>query len=239
MTLKNVSKTPWSDEQRQREIDKICSGLVAKGRANREIYRVLIESLFPPGSGLPGPVLTRDDMRDAVQKIKPGYKDVFRRVRELQGEEGLRGLVKDGTKYQLQHLAISGKREPRQAISAEVSREIALQQGNRCAVCGEPLIIDGGKLDVDHKVPRQRGGTSHESNLQVLCKSCNVAKSSQCSNCNLSCNECSWAYPKEYRAPKLLPSIILMLNELAQSQNRKLDEVANELLEKQLREEKE
>ena len=109
MTLKPVSKNRWSDEERQREIDKVCDGFVAPGAANRQIFRMLIEGLFPPGAGLPGPVLSREDMHKAVHKIKPGYKDVFRRVRELQGEEGFHGLVKDRSKYQLQHLGIAGK----------------------------------------------------------------------------------------------------------------------------------
>ena len=163
MTLKPVSANKWSLEQRAGEIDKVCAGFVAPGAANREIYRALIEHLFPPGSGLPGPVLTRQNMREAVHSIKPGYKDVFRRVRELQGEEGLHGLIKDKTKYQLQHLAIAQKREPRKAVKGSIGRKIALAQGSRCTVCGQPIVVNGDTIHVDHRVPRNRGGNSHDS----------------------------------------------------------------------------
>ncbi|MCY3677606.1 MAG: HNH endonuclease signature motif containing protein [Gemmatimonadetes bacterium] len=234
MVLRKPGK-PLPDDSRLREIEKVCSGFVAPGPANRQIYRAVLECVLPPGSGLPGPVVTRDDLRHAVEAIKPGYKDVFRRVRELQGEEGLTGLVKWGSKYQLQHLAIESKREPRKAISSAVARKIALKQGSRCTVCGAALELDG-KIDVDHRVPRKRQGTSFEGNLQVLCRACNINKSTQCSGCELPCETCGWAFPEKYRPVKLSPSIILRVNALARDTNRPADDVANELLDRALRE---
>ena len=227
---------PFPEDVRLREIEKVCAGFVAPGPANRQIYRALLECVLPPGAGLPGPVVTRDDLRDAVQAIKPGYKDVFRRVRELQGEEGLTGLVKWGSRYQLQHLALEAKREPRKAISPTLARKIALAQGSRCTVCGAPLELDG-KIDVDHRVPRKRQGTTYEGNLQVLCRTCNIEKSTQCSGCDLPCETCGWAFPEKYRPLKLSPSIILRVNALAGEKSRPSDDLANELLDKVLREE--
>lgn len=40
-----------------------------------------------------------------------------------------------------------------------------------CAYCG---FI--GDLEVDHKIPRSRGGTNSPNNLQWLCRKCNHAK---------------------------------------------------------------
>ncbi len=234
--LRQVSKNALTPEQRQAEIDKICGGFVAPGISNRMIYRALVECLLPLGSGVPGPVVTRDELREAVNAIKPGYKDVFRRVRELQGEEGLIGFVKYKTKYQLQHLAISVKREPRKALSQGLARKISLKQGSRCAVCGTPIATNGDRVDLDHRVPRRRGGTSYEGNLQVLCVSCNNAKSTQCSNCSLDCNTCGWAYPEQYRPVKLKPDVILRLNELAKTSNQDVDHITNQILDKALEE---
>ena len=228
------STHPFSTSQRDTEIDKIVNGFVTTSPANREIYRAILERVLPPGAGIPGPVVTEDDLRQAVESIKPGYKDVFRRVRELQGEEGLIGLAKHGASYQLQHIAIGPKREPRRAVSHQTAQKIVLRQGSRCTVCGNPIATDGTKVDVDHRVPRRRGGTTHDSNLQVLCRSCNIAKSTQCSNCELDCNTCGWAFPQQYRPIKLQPDLVLRINSLANDANESPDHLANQLMRQSL-----
>ena len=229
--LQTPNPTPLTPEQRVSALDRISSGFVAPGLANRQIYRVLLECLLPEGSGVPGPVVSEVQLRAAVEAFKPGYRDVFRRVRELQGEEGVTGIIKSGTRYQLTYLAIAAKREPRRPIPNETALRVALAQGSRCAVCGTPVTMGGAaRIDADHKVPRRRGGTSHESNLQVLCPACNNIKSTQCANCALSCNTCGWAYPEQYRPVKLQPHIILRLNALARERNQDVDQLANDII---------
>lgn len=43
--------------------------------------------------------------------------------------------------------------------------------GNQCMQCGKT-----NNLQVDHIYPLCKGGTNHESNLQLLCKTCNLRK---------------------------------------------------------------
>lgn len=236
MPLRNESKRKWPLHERKEEIDKVCDGFVATGKSNRSIYRVIIEALFPEGSGLPGPVLSRNDIREAVQKARPRYQDPFRRLRELQGEEGLHGLVRDKSKYQLQTLAVEKKRTPRRSVSSSTARKIALAQNSRCPTCGDALVLDGDSIHVDHKVPRDRGGSNDEANLQVLCGQCNVMKSSQCSGCNLPCQVCPWAFPEKYRLPRIRQDIVQRLNDQARAINRSVDDLTNEVLERGLRE---
>lgn len=236
-SLKPPSKGAFSAGDRASQIDKICNAFVAPGNANRELYRIILECVFPLGAGIPGPLVSESDIRAAINAVRPGYKDVFRRVRELQGEEALEGLVKVGRQYQLQHLAIGQKREPRRTVQQSVARQIVLSQGSRCTVCGAPIATNGNRIDVDHRVPRTRRGTSHESNLQVLCTACNNTKSTQCSNCTLDCSACGWAFPEKYRLIKLQPDIILRLNELAKDANQDVDDVANRLLDRALHDE--
>jgi len=54
-------------------------------------------------------------------------------------------------------------------------RYIVLKEGNsRCALCG--ATKNEQPLDVDHIIPRKRGGTNDINNLQVLCAKCNRSK---------------------------------------------------------------
>jgi len=216
-------------------LDKICSGFVAPGQANRKIYKAILDRLLPLGAGIPGPVVSRLDIIDAVDAIKAGYRDVFRRLRELQGEEGLTGIIKLGSKYQLVSLAVGAKRSPRKPIGGDFALAVSLRHGGRCAVCGDPIGAEGPtRAELDHKIPRIRGGDNTDANFQALCSACNNAKSTQCSNCPRDCRTCGWAFPERYRPVKLRPDIVLRLNERARAANRDVDELANALLDKKL-----
>jgi 5-methylcytosine-specific restriction endonuclease McrA len=49
------------------------------------------------------------------------------------------------------------------------------RDGRTCRYCGS----DEEPLHIDHIISRKRGGTHDLENLQVLCKSCNLRKSSK------------------------------------------------------------
>lgn len=170
--------------------------------ANKSIYGMLLEMLWPPGHGIPGPHVSEKAIRQLLDQTrldsgKSPYVDPFRRMRELQGEEGFTCIVKEGSHYQLQHLDVGPKREPRQKPLTTEWKEIKAKAANRCSHCGkqEPDI----KLSPDHRVPRSRGGDNSLTNWQPLCEQCNNLKSSACSGCNLNCRVCSWAFPETYK----------------------------------------
>lgn len=170
-----------------------------------------------------------------MNAVTPGYRDAFRRVRELQGEEGLTGLIKHGASYQLVSLAIAGKRTPRKPVSATTARKIVLRPGSRCAVCGTPIAAEGSnRAEIDHRIPRIRGGSNEDANLQALCTACNNAKSTQCPNCTLQCQTCGWAYPESYRPVNLRADIIRRLNTKARNANQDVNDLANALLDANL-----
>ena len=48
------------------------------------------------------------------------------------------------------------------------------KQRGRCMYCGRKVaLVD---TDIEHKIPRSRGGTDRESNLQITCGRCNRRK---------------------------------------------------------------
>jgi 5-methylcytosine-specific restriction endonuclease McrA len=60
----------------------------------------------------------------------------------------------------------------RRPISAAKRARIYRRDGHRCLICGA-----GEDLTLDHRVPIARGGGDHDSNLQTMCATCNLAKS--------------------------------------------------------------
>ena len=146
------------------------------------------------------------------------YLDVFRRVRELQGEEGFLGIVKQGNQYQLIDTNIYPKKTPRSHLSGESWGRVLAYYHNICAACGNPP--DEAGFQQDHKVPRSRGGTDALANWQPLCDSCNNIKSTACRGCKEDCSKCSWAYPEYYRPVKIQGSVLRSLNQYADAHGK-------------------
>lgn len=192
----------FSAERREKWLKDASNDFVALSHANKRYYRVLLEALWPEGHGIPGPVVTQDQLRSAIDSYRAArgegpYKDVFRRVRELQGEEGFTSIAKEGVRYQLQSLDTTTKREPRAKPSPALWKKIQSDFDFRCSHCGKqkPDV----KLSPDHRKPRSRGGSNDEENWQPLCEQCNNLKSSACQGCTLNCMTCSWAFPETYK----------------------------------------
>lgn len=197
-----ATNSTHSSETRKLWLEHAASSFVSKGQANKEIYsRILIE-LWPEGHGIPGPQVSEQKVREIVNagRIAVGktpYVDPFRRMRELQGEEGFKSIMKEGVRYQLQSLEISSKREPRSKPPAKFWTSLLEKYDFRCGHCGlqEPEV----RLSADHRVPRSRHGSNDDQNWQPLCEQCNNLKSSACQGCLQNCQVCSWAYPADYK----------------------------------------
>ncbi len=57
--------------------------------------------------------------------------------------------------------------------------EVLARDKWKCLSCGRTAREDGILLEVDHIIPRSKGGTDDISNLQTLCKKCNIGKSNK------------------------------------------------------------
>ncbi len=216
-------------------IEETCKEFVSKSTANKLYYRAVLEELWPSGHGIPGPIVHQSKIRDAINKVReqlgqPPYLDPFRRVRELQGEEGIIGITRQGNSIQLVNLTTAPKRIPRVSLNNIEWKSVLVKYGFACPVCGrkEPEI----RFDQDHKIPRVRGGSNSIENWQPLCHECNNFKSTSCRGCNLDCQTCSWAYPEKYSQIKMSQSNIKFLREKANEMRKNPSDLLNEIIEK-------
>jgi 5-methylcytosine-specific restriction endonuclease McrA len=60
----------------------------------------------------------------------------------------------------------------REVISSEVRREVWRRDEGKCVKCGSRE-----KLEYDHIIPVAKGGSNTARNIELLCESCNRAKS--------------------------------------------------------------
>ena len=60
------------------------------------------------------------------------------------------------------------------AVRGSVRYQVLKQAGGRCELCG--VSSRDIQIDVDHIVPRAKGGSNERDNLQALCRTCNAQK---------------------------------------------------------------
>lgn len=59
-------------------------------------------------------------------------------------------------------------------LGGGIRKELYRRQGGRCIYCGSRQRMD--LMDIDHRLPVARGGSNDQSNLQLLCRTCNQRK---------------------------------------------------------------
>ena len=131
----------------------------------REVYRLLYENRGTP--------LTISQIRRKLKVASGTQEHLNRRLRELYREfEVDRSRVGNVTTYEL--VGRLQESRPSGRISKAVRAYVLRNQ--RCDQCGRTPGKHGVVLHVDHKIPRQWGGTDAVDNLQALCSECNEGK---------------------------------------------------------------
>src|SRR6266540_6684307 len=65
----------------------------------------------------------------------------------------------------------------RRAIPAELDRRVREAARHRCGYCLSPQHLVMARLEIEHIIPRAKGGADEESNLWLSCPICNGHKS--------------------------------------------------------------
>jgi hypothetical protein len=68
---------------------------------------------------------------------------------------------------------------PRRNLSAAVRRRIRKEARERCGYCLSPQSLVLGTLEIEHIIPRAKGGSNEEANLWLSCSPCNAFKGVQ------------------------------------------------------------
>lgn len=98
-----------------------------------------------------------------------------RRVRELRDHFRVPAKrINRDYRYVLEGWAENRNNSSRKAISGAVRAQVLAPQ--RCAMCGRTPLSHHVVLVVDHKLPRDWGGSDEIGNLQPLCEECNAGK---------------------------------------------------------------
>ena len=84
-------------------------------------------------------------------------------------------------------------------VADSLRYQVLQESGGRCALCG--ATAKDAVLQVDHIVPRSRGGSNEKSNLQVLCQRCNGGKNNKDQT-----DFRSWNVPSDSGLPDSQPS---------------------------------
>lgn len=118
--------------------------------------------------------LTFPEIREKLE-LQPGEQgQLDRRKRDLYDFYEIE-RVRDGNR----HLYIYRRElaEPRSRSISNTDRAAVLTHANgRCALCGQDRDKHGIALVVDHRVPKDWGGSNDRENLQALCEECNAGK---------------------------------------------------------------
>lgn len=149
--------------------------------------------------------------------IKDRYGDANKPFSELWTEEGFTCVHAEGLQGNRQYvlrptdhemLFNPNAKSTRVSISSEEKRIVLQRQNHRCNFCGSILrqstdipphtyAKDRVSLEIDHRIPIDRGGLSTVDNYQALCHYCNKCKRQMCFVCTQPCdNDCALVSPE-------------------------------------------
>ena len=152
---------------------KIAKDLLAYDVSQVEYYQLITKNMV-------GQVLSKSN--GITQPVKEGRKIIGYQIpfsNELSDAEmdDLASMCVDKIESFISKYGDSkwaGKKKSTGYISGSLRYEVFKRAKFRCELCG--ISAEDKALEVDHIIPRNKGGTDDLSNLQALCYSCNASK---------------------------------------------------------------
>lgn len=138
--------------------------------------RKLYEAFLKIGVGIPASL---PQLREAMGVQPHEQQQLRKRIQELE-EEGF-DIPQEGYQdgeylYVLKSEYPVRPPKPRMNISGKRRAKILNIAAGRCQMCGRSVAEDGIKLEVDHRVPLDLGGSNDDDNLWAICSECNNGK---------------------------------------------------------------
>jgi 5-methylcytosine-specific restriction endonuclease McrA len=154
-----MARLPRPDSKKANEL------LAGKSASVKAIYRLLYEHRNEP--------LTMLQIRQMLGHEVGEQEQLDRRRRDLHTHFVIE-KTRSGRETRYRLAGVKDKPLAERLIS-EKDRAEVLRAG-RCAMCGKTAVDDDVRLQVDHRVPLDLGGTNDLANLQPLCEECNRGK---------------------------------------------------------------
>ena len=162
------------------------SGKSKPGAIHLQIIEVM--KRFPDG-------ISGGQIREELEKegLDAGeHTHLDRRKRELKKwfviKREIAASVVNGKKRRVTLYKFSGSRDEivdEGQINQKVRAEVIRGARGRCQMCGRSVEKHGIALVVDHKKPREWGGTNEFDNLWAICEDCNAGKKAYFSSLNV------------------------------------------------------
>jgi len=119
--------------------------------------------------------LTTGELREKLG-LKPGEQaQLDRRKRDLKRWYLIR-QERIGSEFRYFYDGERTSPLPGRDLSQRLRAEILHRARGRCAMCGRTIVRHGITLVVDHKIPKDWGGTDEPENLWAICETCNGGK---------------------------------------------------------------
>ena len=150
------------------DISYIAKQLLMHDQSQVEYYEQVVKNMV-------GKVLTtnrkltkKDSSKYILEDFDLLSKDEIEELKKLCDQKIDEYIQKRGDKI-WEHRKFSNK-----AVPGSLRYEVLKRAKGKCELCGVDRKIKS--LDVDHIIPRSKGGANDISNLQALCFTCNRAK---------------------------------------------------------------
>jgi hypothetical protein len=152
-----------------------------KGSRPGLIHRRIVDVMMRFPEGISGGQIRQELEKEGLRPDEQTHLE--RRKRDLKKWFVIRKTSStvsvDGKKRKVTLYTCSGERKAvtdEGGVSQKIRAEVIHAAHGRCQMCGRTITTHGITLVVDHKKPRDWGGTNDRDNLWAICEECNGGK---------------------------------------------------------------